>query len=540
MKKAILIGTLTIGAVVTAFVLGRTSGWTSSPRSAATRQPGFSPRPEAPEREATRQPARREEPDGARKHGARSAAPVRKIEKPKGPPPRAGYVTGRVHMEDAQSPEGATVFLKSIPSEEGEEPFEREAALDPSGEISFDGLSPGRYSIEATHPDYAPHKFDLELKEGEGAGPFFFSLKKGGALLIRVNGGVGEPLRDEAIRVRDDSNKTVAEGFTDESGEFLVERLSPGSYRVTRIVQGATGDGPTRTAAIVPGETAEVVFEVSCGLTGTVLGPDGNSLAGGLVRLTPVTFGKEGYRNVKARVSLDGSYEMRGFAPGEYTLSVQVFGKTAYTVDVGKVTLGPGQVLDRPIRIESSSLSGRVTREDTGEPLSSRGVQIGAWRVNVRDGNVIERLGKMVMAFADKDGHYSFVGLQPGSYQIWIAPHIPELRDVKRVVDFAAGGNRKGVDFALSTRTLGTLRLRVLEPDGSPATGVTFSRATRNGSTSLHGKQVGDGIHEFPMEVGPRVVRVYRKGFIADDVVVTISARQTVEHEVQLRRVEER
>ena len=87
------------------------------------------------------------------------------------------------------------------------------------------------------------------------------------------------------------------------------------------------------------------------------------------------------------------------------------------------------------------SLSGRITRADTGEPLSSRDVQITAKPVVARGDKVLKTLGKSVMAFADKDGRYSFVGLQPGQYQIWIASHRPELRNIWHIVDFSAGGD---------------------------------------------------------------------------------------------------
>ena len=539
MKTKLLLVALVGCALVTVFFLGRATSPTTTPRTEESRQRAVS----APAERAEREPARprpRARPAEVRRDPEQegSEEKVEPVARPRtGPPPTAGLVTGRVSLEGGQNPEGAKVILKGIAAGENATPFERAAKLDPSGEISVDALPPGRYSIEARHPGFAPRKFEFDLKEGERAGPFFFTLTSGGAIVVKVKGGGGEPLPGELIVVRAQTgaDPTEHEGFTDAEGEARFERLPPGDHQIRRVLEEGSRTGPMRTATVVPGQVVEVAFEVSCGLTGTVTGPDGNPLVDAIVRLTPAKFGKEGYRNVKTRTDGGGSYEMQGFAPGDYVLEVQVTGPVSYTVNVGKVELVSGQVLDRPIQIARSSLSGRVTRADTGEPLTSRDVQITAKPVKARGGKVLKTLGKGVMAFADKDGRYSFVGLQPGQYRIWIASHRPELRNIWHIVDFSAGGDLENVDFALTAVTLGTLRLRVLEPDGSAATGLYFSKEVGKSSITLHGKEVGAGVYEFEMEVGARVVSVYRKGFVADLVKVNIKVGATVEREIQLR-----
>ncbi|MHC4137091.1 MAG: carboxypeptidase regulatory-like domain-containing protein [Planctomycetota bacterium] len=536
MKTKLLLVVLVVCALVTVFFLGRATSPTTPSRTEVTRHPGVSSPVERAEREPAR-PRTRERPAELRRD-TEPEEREKKAEPRAGPLPAAGRVTGRVSLEGGQSPEGAKVILKAVPVGENATPFERAAALDPSGEISVDDLPPGRYSIEASHPGYAPRKFAFDLTAGEGAGPFFFTLTKGGALVVRVKGGGGEPLPGEFIVVRADTgaDRTAHEGLTDAEGEVRFERLPPGQHEIRRIIEEGSRTGPMRTKTVVPGQTVEVVFEVSCGLTGTVTGPDGNPLVDAFVKLTPAAFGREGYRNVKTRTDGEGFFEMQGFSPGEYVLSVQVVGKVSYTVNVGKVELASGQVLDRPVRIAPSSLSGRITRAATGEPLGHSEVQITAKPVIVSRGKIVKTLGGSVMAFADQEGRYSFVGLQPAHYQIWIASRVPELKNIWHIVDFSAGGDLENVDFALTVRALGTLRLRVLEPDGTPATGLSFGqRSGRNSGRSLHGKEVGDGIFEFQLEVGAREVYVTRGGFVADPVNVTIKTGATEEREVQLR-----
>jgi hypothetical protein len=433
---------------------------------------------------------------------------------------------------------------------------------DAQGFVRVDGLGPGRYLLDASHPGFAPRSFRFEVPEGKGAGPFDIVLVEGGALRVRVVGPYGAPLAEQDVRISQEYGAAVRGGATDARGEILFEHLPAGQYWVRRSGEKGPSKGTVtvrqdgtvaavksaseemRTATVEPGKTIEVVFEISCGLAGTLFGPDGRPLAGAILRLTPAEFGPEGYRTVEARTDEDGGFELRGFAAGAHRPNVQVLPRRdegqppvpGYVVSLPVIEFVPGQVRNEVLRVPPTLLVGRITRAANGEALGGDRVQITASEVEVAEGKVVAQKGGHNMAWADDDGRFRFVGLPPGHYQIWVFALRDNLSPAMRIVDYTQGGTLEGVDFALSLRELGRVRLRVLEPDGTPATGLSFGDLVGDDtSISLHAGHVGDGVYEVSVEVGPRRISVYRKGFVPEEVAVEVPSEGVVEREVRLR-----
>jgi hypothetical protein len=496
---------------------------------------------------------------------AHGAGPFEVTLKPPAPPP--GVVEGAVSQVEGQIvPEASVALRKEKEVFKGQKRFvpistERTDAL---GEFRFDGLKPGRFELVVSHEKFAPHKILFDLDASEGAGPFEIQLKPGGALRIRVLGAWDVPIPDQEIKIesREALGADPIHGRTDAAGAFLVEHLPPGSYWIQRLEvreevverkheRGTsrsvrrTEHGPQRVMTVAEGRTTEVLFEASCGMEGSVFGPDGEPLKRVVVRLVPVDLGKDGYRNVQTYTDGEGRYELHGFPAGKYKVSVQTFGERSYVVPVGRLTFVMGEVLHEEIRIPASSISGRLTAADTGKPFDReqegiRWPSVQARLVKVEDGEVAEWLGKHLNAYPDKDGHFRFVGLEPGHYWMWAPSPSDFYRDATRIVDFTAGGKLDGIDLRLKPRKVGTLSLTVLEPDGTPATGVSFSLSIGpSSSRSLHGKETGDGSWDFPLEEGPREVCVFRRGFEVEVVKLPVTAGETIERTVKLRVREE-
>jgi len=466
--------------------------------------------PDQPEEPAEPEPEPREEP-----------APER--------PPAAGGVNGVVKVEGGV-PADARVRLRRIEPKpaEGEPPLPP-AVADAAGRFRFDGLEPGRYELVAEHPDAFPRRFAFDLPEGGSAGPFDIVLKPGGAIRVRVRGAGAAPLVEHRVRVRGmDARPVHLDAKTDRDGIALFEHLAPGRYAVE------SGESAMQTATVVPRETVDVAFDLACALLGTVLDESGDVIPGAYVRLLTVEFGDGGYRHVEARTKDDGRFEMRGVAPGKYRITVQVTGKRSFVASAGRVTLAAGQVRDEVVRIRPDVIFGRIVCPAKGL------LQAQAFLVELKDGRVARRLGQKATAYAKKDGSFELVGLEPGHYWIWFPSPDPSYADAERIVDFSAGG-RKELNVALKPQELGTLRLTVLEPDGSPATGLSFGlRTGENSSRSLHARQIGDGKFEIRLAVGEREVSVWRKGFHAERVAVVIERDGTVERKVRLRPAENR
>ncbi len=457
------------------------------------------------------------------------------------PPPAPGFVLGTVRLDDGRVPLGVAVTLRGLRGK----PRALETVAD--GVFRFDGVAPGTYVLTCAHADYAPRKIWFKVHETEGAGPFDVLLTKGGAVLVRVIGVAKTPVPDQVVRIKAETNVYTSWGprkpegpRTDADGKILFEHLAPGRYRVTRAVVDDAGmetseRSETRAVRVKEGETTEVTFELSCGLTGTVLGPEGQPLVDAIVRLTAARPQGGYYGSLDTRTDAAGGYAFRDCAPGAYRLSVQVLGKSPYATTIGGVELRAGIVVDHPVRVPSSSLMGRITRADTGAPLTRQQLQITAYTVELDEQGKVVRQDYGSMAWADDDGRYVFTGLAPGTYRIWIHAWVNELRGASRIVEFS-GGVLRDVDFALERRVEGKLRLRVLGPDGKGMRGLSFVIETEeNVFTGVRRRRLGEGLFEFDLQVGDRKLVVDRDGFEPAAVDVTIEKGKTVERTVTLQ-----
>jgi RNA polymerase sigma factor (sigma-70 family) len=463
--------------------------------------------------------------------------------------PPTGIVTGTVKLHDGSPPREVEVVLKRVPMRDDPEgmPTEYAAALDGEGRFRVEDLPKGSYSLEVSHPDLAGYRRSIYLRDERGAGPYDITLHPGGTLLVRVLDATGVPMAGQKIACVGPSQGggrsfgRNSREETDAEGVLRKERLPMGRYQVTWFSSGAQ---TMRTVTIAPGRTTEVVFSHGTALLGTAFGPEGAPLGNSIVRLHPVQRG-EGYRAHQTNTKDDGAYEVVGLTPGKYRVTVQVLmrpGRPGYVCDILEVELVEGERLTQDLHVKPTAIEGRVTRKDDGTPLMTtprQQVQISAWRVLEMKGDEVVKRGASIMAFADKDGRYAFKGIEPGKYQIWIASFVRDLREAWRVVDVPPGGLRD-VDFPMETRNLGTLRLTVTAPDGSPVDKLMFVNVVGDSSTTLHRSGGGPGgVHIFQLEAGTRKVGAYRAGYRADPdpVSVEITAGKTVEAKMVMHRL---
>jgi hypothetical protein len=444
-------------------------------------------------------------------------------------PPGGGDLTGYVVLEGDGRPNEVRLKLTRH-AERGEEdrsPFAMEVGLDSDGGFRVQGLPAGRYRLDATHPRLATPAQRFAITAVAGAGPLEIAFRAGGAIRVTVLDAAGQPMGDQSVQVSGPSPRT---GRTGSDGQVLLAPLAVGSYRI-RWQRGV------RKVAVVEGKTVEYTFRETAVLTATV--EDGNGIAPErfIVKLRPVKYGPEGYRDFSCSGAGKETVTIRNIQPGEYRIDVQVLKPDSYVAGCGTITLGPGETAHRDLEIRATLITGRITREDTGRPMPSRQVQGSAQMVKVENGEVVDHLfGTHAMAFTDEDGVYSFVGIEPGHWQIWICPHTPALREVYKVVEVIEGGQTVGLDFELQAKRLGTLRLRIVGPDGKAAPkGLDFSRVNhRDGKkwwTTLRPTRRVDGAYEFDFDEGERRVAVYLKGWRPEpeEVVAKIVMGKTVE-----------
>ncbi len=458
---------------------------------------------------------------------------------PKKPVFPGGAIAGRVVLPAGQDPALAQIVIREILSRKDatdRKPFEATLPVGPQAGFHLDGLAPGRYSVEARHPRLAPATALAPVTTEAGVGDLVLELRPGGALVVAVLDAQDQPRPDQELRVTGPCRRT---GKTDGNGELLLELLPAGTYAVVRSVESHQ---IKRMIAVLPGETARLVLREGATLTGTILGPDGKAPARAIVRLRPVKYGPQGYESFQATMDQKGRYCVKGVPAGVYRVDLQVLSPESYVSTSGQVTLAPGEEKEFPIQVRATVLGGRITRADDGRPLLKPEVQISARRARIEDGKVVGHIpGSHAMTWVKDDGYYEFKGLEPGMWEVWIYPFSGELADTSRVVEVVSGGRAIDADFVLRVRRLGTLRLRILEPDGKVAAkGVSFTRVvSKNGKdwyVTLRGKRGEDGRFDFALEEGERRVSVHRDGYRTEPKLAsaTVKAGEVVEAEVRL------
>ncbi len=218
----------------------------------------------------------------------------------------------------------------------------RDTSTNEEGDFAIEFVSPGFYSISATHPDYAPSaELDVAVKVDENValGPLVLSL---GGTIQGVVTNAGEPRAGMMIQMYGDGPMKVAS--SDTRGEYSFQKLRPGDYIVTIFdaMAFASGKGvsmKTKKVTVEGEEIQEVDFPFGTGLRvfGILNTPPGSRglmtmvtlrVAGGPgpedLDLTDITaqFKAAEYQVGVSMVGKDGGYAILDVAPGEYILEV--------------------------------------------------------------------------------------------------------------------------------------------------------------------------------------------------------------------------
>ena len=158
-------------------------------------------------------------------------------------------------------------------------------------------------------------------------------------------------------------------------------------------------------------------------IVGKVVSPRGNPLSGVKIEIS----GEE------ATTLADGTYRIEGLASSTYEVTAHING---YEPNLKVVTVGEvgNTTVDFSLReaVGTGTIEGLILDNTTKKAISSEGTVV-----------LILPLGNKYASVDDK-GHYRFVGLPPGSHELWASS---SLYEDKRMTVTLREAERKIINF---------------------------------------------------------------------------------------------
>ncbi len=305
-----------------------------------------------------------------------------------------------------------------------------------------------------------------------------------------VGEDTGDPIPFIDLTVWDSDGNQISFPFgsTDLEGHYEVAGLDPGTYFVTAHSRSGDFidelyedlpcpfpgcDPTTGTPVVVLDETATTNIDFVLDRLGVISGSIRDAVIGRRIDGSARVWNTEGNFAGSAPTDGDGNYRIEGLSPGTYF--VDTIDSEGYASELYDDLPCPPSSCDRtagaPLAVALNApvtgidfeldipqgIRGRVTREDTGQPLAS--IDINLWDTSGRD------VGR---ATTDANGEYR-TGLTPGTYFVTATSFRPFMFDgIDELYDDLP------CDDLNCDPTLGT---PVIISEGSVTQGINFALA---------------------------------------------------------------
>ncbi len=241
---------------------------------------------------------------------------------------------------------------------------------------------------------------------------------------------------------------------TNENGEYLIENLRPGSYRVTASATGYRCQTYPEMVTVVEGQiTSDINFALvpftpsqPGGISGLVTDSvTGNPIVGARVWAR----GDRIHCSGSAVTNENGEYVIGNLIPGSYrvTATAQSYAPKTYPEPVvvveGQITPNINFALAPFVPPQPGSISGIVTDKNTGAPIANAVVMAATMRRRHHPGPGFAR------AITGPDGTYTIENLLPGEYRVMAHAIGYERQIYPELVTVQAGQNTPDINFAL-------------------------------------------------------------------------------------------
>ncbi|HET6338009.1 MAG TPA: carboxypeptidase regulatory-like domain-containing protein [Polyangiales bacterium] len=291
--------------------------------------------------------------------------------------------------------------------------------------------------------------------------------------------------------------------ISDATGQFTVDGLAPGRYRVTAQTSHGFGELAPVDLGIGDDRAVELRLTAAVPVSGRVLiEPTRSPCPGGLVTLTEST--RVGFER-SASIAPDGRVTLEGIPFGTYALAIDCTSALAGTYPPLRVAAEPAE-LTWTVRA-GLRLRGHVL-DAAGHGLAERTVEAGA-----AEGST-DALPPSA-ASTDAQGAFELTGLAPGLYRVVLAERPSVVQDVSIAADAEPSPVTLVVrdSAAIHVRLIGSderrydaYRVRALRSDAEPEERV----ASRVGRARFELRELPPGEYELSASDGQNPVLTRR------------------------------
>lgn len=416
---------------------------------------------------------------------------------------------GRVLWPDGNPAAGATVEVRH--TLEGDESYwdarKLRAETDAEGAFRIVGLEPrplvvtasarrelavrdeGAGAGDTSKPRRRRNRGPLWRIEEKGVAPgtegLILILGSGETLRGRVVDDTGAPVNsyrvqatpriEEGGRSRFEGSQDVSCGARSETGEFELDGLTEGTWRV-RISGSGIVDSPSIEVTIPADAPLFVRVERAARLAGVVKDPTGKPVAEAEIEYTVTSGSSTSRGSLPGRTDREGRFEVDDAPVGAVTLHAEAPG---WAMSEGlELAVRPAEELDGLVLVlrRGARLTGEV--HPSAAPVSHREIDVWVSEASFRDST-----------HSDEEGRFQLEGLPPGEARVRLFPPPDESGQVDRRLLFGIQDEEK-----VTLTEGGTTHVVLGEPS---ATSILLRGRVTVGGQSLAGLVVSCGRDRF-------------------------------------------